>query len=157
MTVLRPFNTYGPRQSTRAVIPTVLSQMLAGAEEIRLGALSPKRDFTFVTDTADGFVRAALAEVEPGEVIQLGTGRTDSIGEIVDICKQVTGSSARIVTDEERIRPAGSEVEILLSEPAKAKELLGWEPTVSLEEGLAQVARWLEPRVDAETAGRYHR
>lgn len=157
VTILRPFNTYGPRQSTRAVIPTVLSQMLVGAEEIRLGAVSPKRDFTFATDTADGFVRAALTDVAPGEVIQLGTGRTDSIGEIVEICKQVTGSSARIVTDEERIRPAGSEVEILLSEPRKAKELLGWEPTVSLEDGLAQVAEWLRPRVDADKAARYHR
>ncbi len=154
---LRPFNTFGPRQSFRAVIPTVLSQMLAGADQIRLGAVSPKRDFTYVTDTADGFVRAALAGVAPGVTIQLGTGRTVSVGEVVEICKKVTGSTAEIVTDEARIRPEGSEVEILLSDPSNAHATFGWAPTVTLEEGLSRTADWLRPRVDAETAGRYHR
>ncbi|OCG74858.1 GDP-mannose 4,6-dehydratase [Microbacterium sediminis] len=153
---LRPFNTFGPRQSARAVIPTVLSQMLAGVQNIRLGALSPQRDFTFATDTAEGFLRAAVAQVGNGEVIQLGTGRTVSIGELVDLCKAVTGSNATIETDEARIRPANSEVEILLSDPQRAKEKLGWEPAVGLEEGLKQTADWLEGRVDAETALRYH-
>lgn len=157
VTVLRPFNTFGPRQSTRAVIPTVLSQMLAGASEIRLGAVSPRRDFTFVTDTCDGFVRAALADAEPGEVIQLGTGRAESIGEIVEICKRVTGSHAKVVTEEQRLRPSGSEVEVLLSEPAKARRLLGWAPTVTLEDGILAVAEWLRPRVDPELVARYHR
>jgi UDP-glucose 4-epimerase len=154
---LRPFNTFGPRQSTRAVIPTVLSQMLAGAEQIKLGDVTPKRDFTFVTDTADGFVRAALSDVAPGTTIQLGTGRTVSVGEVVEICKKVTGSGAEIVTEAARIRPEGSEVQILLSDPTVAHATFGWAPTVSLEEGLARTAEWLRPRVDAETAGRYHR
>lgn len=157
VTILRPFNTFGPRQSTRAVIPTVLSQMIAGSSEIKLGAVSPKRDFTFVSDTCDGFVRAALAHSEPGEVIQLGTGRAESIGEIIEICKRVTGSEAMVVTDEQRFRPSASEVQVLLSEPAKARRLLGWEPTVTLEDGLHAVADWLRPRVDTELASRFHR
>ena len=154
---LRPFNTFGPRQSMRAVIPTVLSQLLAGAEQIKLGDTTPKRDFTFVTDTADGFVRAALSDVPPGTTIQLGTGRTVSVGEVVDLCKKVTGSNAEVVTDEARIRPEASEVQILLSDPSVANATLGWAPTVPLEEGLSRTAEWLRPRVDAETAGRYHR
>ena len=154
---LRPFNTFGPRQSTRAVIPTVLSQMIAGASEIRLGDVTPKRDFTFVTDTADGFVRAALCDVPPGTTIQLGTGRTVSVGEVVDLCKKVTASEADIVTEEARIRPEASEVQILLSDPSLAHEVLGWAPTVSLEQGLAATAEWLRPRVDPDTAARYHR
>jgi UDP-glucose 4-epimerase len=157
VTVLRPFNTFGPRQSARAVIPTVLSQLLAGATELRLGDLSPQRDFTYVTDTADGFVRAALTDVAPGTVIQLGTGRTESIGAIVDLCRKVTGNAAEVVIEAERIRPEASEVQVLLSDPTLAHEVLGWAPTVSLEEGLAATAEWLRSRVDVETAARYHR
>ncbi|WP_374968526.1 SDR family NAD(P)-dependent oxidoreductase [Terrabacter sp. BE26] len=157
VTTLRPFNTFGPRQSTRAVIPTVLSQLLAGASQLKLGDVSPKRDFTFVTDTADGFVRAALTDVAPGTTIQLGTGRTVSVGDVVELCRKVTGSDAEIVTESARIRPEGSEVQILLSDPSRANEVLGWAPTVSLEDGLAATAEWLRPRVDPETAGRYHR
>ncbi|MBO1900595.1 GDP-mannose 4,6-dehydratase [Leucobacter weissii] len=157
LTVLRPFNTFGPRQSARAVITTVLSQLLAGAERIRLGALSPQRDFTFVTDTADGFARAAVADLEPGATVQLGTGRTVSIGELVELCKTVTGNDAAVEHDEDRVRPAASEVEILLSDPSLAGELLGWSPTVGLEDGLARTADWLRGRVDLATAQRYHR
>ncbi len=154
---LRPFNTYGPRQSTRAVIPTVLSQLLAGAREIRLGDTTPKRDFTFVTDTAEGFLRAATADVAPGATIQLGTGRTVSVGEVVDLCRSVVGSDAEVVTESERIRPEGSEVQVLLSDPSRAAAQLGWRPSVDLEEGLTRTADWLRPRVDPRTAGRYHR
>lgn len=154
---LRPFNTYGPRQSARAVIPTVLSQLLAGAAEVRLGATAPRRDFTYVTDTCAGFLRAAVAELEPGETIQLGTGSTHSIGEIVQVCMDVTGTTAQIVVEEDRLRPANSEVEVLLSDPSKAKARLGWAPTVSLHDGLRQTAQWLEPRVDPRTSARYHR
>jgi UDP-glucose 4-epimerase len=154
---LRPFNTYGPRQSARAVITTVLSQLMAGADVIRLGSLSPKRDFTFATDTADGFARAAVADLQPGTVVQLGTGRSVSIGELVEMCLAVTSRSAVIETDDERIRPANSEVEVLLSDPTLARNLLGWEPTVGLEDGLRRTAEWLDGRVDAEKAGRYHR
>lgn len=154
---LRPFNTYGPRQSARAVIPTVLAQMLAGAAEIRLGGLSPRRDFTYVRDTCAGFLGAATAELAPGATVQLGTGTTYSIGEVVDLCREVTGSSAQVVTDEDRVRPAGSEVEVLLSDPSNAAGRLGWSATVDLREGLRRTAEWLRPRVDAEEAARYHR
>jgi NAD dependent epimerase/dehydratase len=154
---LRPFNTYGPRQSARAVIPTVLSQLLAGADQVHLGSVSPRRDFTFVADTCAGFLRAAVADLEAGETVQLGTGTTHSIGEVVELCLQVTGSTAAVVTDEDRVRPAGSEVEVLLSDPARAKDRLGWAATVSLEDGLRRTAEWLAPRADARTAGRYHR
>jgi UDP-glucose 4-epimerase len=157
VTVLRPFNTFGPRQSARAVIPTVLAQLLTGAEKLNLGATTPRRDFTYVTDTCAGFVRAAVTDVEPGATIQLGTGKTYTIGEVVQACMAVTGQTAEIVVESDRLRPAGSEVEVLLSDPAKAAERLGWAPTVSLEEGLRRTAEWLAPRVDPRTAGRYHR
>ncbi len=154
---LRPFNTYGPRQSARAVIPTVLGQLLAGAQQLHLGSVSPRRDFTFVTDTCQGFLAAAVADLDPGETVQLGTGSTYSIGEVVQLCLAITGSTAEVVTDEERVRPAGSEVEVLLSDPTQAKERLGWSAAVSLEEGLRRTAEWLAPRADPNAAARYHR
>jgi UDP-glucose 4-epimerase len=157
VTILRPFNTFGPRQSARAVIPTVLAQLLAGATELRLGSITPQRDFTYVTDTALGFARAAVAEVAPGTTVQLGTGRSVSIGEIVDIARRITGSSAAVVVEDERLRPAGSEVEILLSDPSLAKELIGWTPQVDLETGLQLTAEWIAENVDLATAHRYHR
>lgn len=154
---LRPFNTYGPRQSRRAVIPTVLSQLLAGATELRLGSVTPQRDFTFVSDTCAGFLRAAVADLAPGTTVQLGSGTTWSIGEVVQMCLQVTGSTASIVTEPERVRPEGSEVQVLLSDPSRAKELFGWAPTVSLEDGLRRTAEWLRPRNEAQSAARYQR
>lgn len=157
VTILRPFNTFGPRQSARAVIPTVLAQLLAGATELRLGSVTPRRDFTFVTDTALGFARAAVADVEPGTTVQLGTGRSESVGDIVEMARRITGSDATVVVEEERIRPAGSEVEILLSDPTLARDLLGWEPTVDLETGLQLAADWIAANVDLATAHRYHR
>jgi NAD dependent epimerase/dehydratase len=157
VTTLRPFNTFGPRQSARAVIPTILSQLLAGAQTIRLGAVTPRRDFTFVADTCDGFVKTAEAELDPGTVVQLGTGRTISIGETFELCRSVLGVDAEVVTDEERVRPAGSEVEVLQSDPSLAGSLLGWAPKVSLEDGIAETVEWLRPRVDPARAGRYQR
>lgn len=157
VTILRPFNTFGPRQSMRAVIPTILTQLIAGVTEVRLGAVDPRRDFTFVSDTCDGFIRAATAGLEPGAVVQLGTGRSVSIGETFDLCAQVLGVDATILTDERRIRPEGSEVEILQSDPSHALEALGWRSTVALEDGLARTADWLRTRVDAGRAQEYHR
>lgn len=156
---LRPFNTYGPRQSMRAVIPTVLTQLLAGATEIRLGNLSPRRDFTFVSDTVDGFVRAASVGIARGEVVQLGTGSAVSIGELVDLCRTITGrTDAEVVVEDERIRPDGSEVEVLLSDPEVARTALGWSPDVTLEDGLRAVAAWIgDRRPDADAAARYVR
>ncbi|NJC22902.1 UDP-glucose 4-epimerase [Arthrobacter pigmenti] len=157
--VLRPFNTYGPRQSARAVIPTILQQMLAGAEQIQLGSLTPRRDFTFVADTADGFLRAATADIPlEGQVIQLGTGYDVSIGELVDLARQVTGSEAEIVTEDVRVRPEASEVMRLLSDPSQALEELGWVPQTSLEEGLRRSAEWIQARgITAKAAARYAR
>jgi NAD dependent epimerase/dehydratase len=155
---LRPFNTYGPRQSLRAVIPTVLAQLIAGAEELHLGSLTPKRDFTYVTDTVDGFVRAATSQLVAGEVVQLGTGITVSIGELVKACQKVLGTAAAVTTDDERLRPRGSEVEVLLSDPTNAADRLGWKPTVDLAEGLEQTADWLRNRSrSVADATRYHR
>ena len=156
VTTLRPFNTYGPRQSLRAVIPTILMQMLSGASEIRLGSLHPRRDFTFVEDTVDGFIRMAKADVNRGTTIQLGTGISVSIGEVVELCRDITGSSAVVTVDDERIRPAASEVQVLLSDPTRAGEVLGWSPQTDLRSGLEHLASWLDGR-DTADAHRYHR
>lgn len=152
---LRPFNTFGPRQSARAVIPTILGQLLAGASEVHLGSLTPKRDFTYVTDTVDGFVKMALAEPTPGTIVQLGTGQTISIADLFVMCCEVTGSSATVITDEERIRPEASEVQVLQSDPSQAFELLGWSPEVSLTEGLKRTAEWLADHVDDRRVATY--
>lgn len=156
VTILRPFNTYGPRQSARALIPTVLAQLQSGVNEIQLGALTPQRDFTYVTDTAEGFLKAAIAQADPGQVIQLGTGRTVSVQEVVDICQTVTGTSVVVSEDPNRIRPAKSEVEILLSNPSLADKVLDWRPSVSLEEGLSRTSDWVRDNFDLSKAGMYH-
>jgi len=154
---LRPFNTYGPRQSARAVIPTLLGQLLTGAAKVRLGSLTPCRDFTYVTDTVDGFVRMAEADLAPGTLVQLGTGRSVSVAELLAACCVVAGHAAEPVCDAERLRPAASEVQILRSDPARAARLLGWTPTVELEDGLRRTAAWLGSRTDPRTAARYQR
>ena len=153
---LRPFNTYGPRQSARAVLPTILVQLLAGKREIHLGNLDPRRDLTFVSDTVEGFIRAGETEGIEGEVIQLGTGRAVSIGELFEAACRALGVEARVVMDEARVRPAKSEVMLLLSDPAGAAELLGWQPTVALEDGLRRTAAWLEGRRGLFDPERYH-
>jgi NAD dependent epimerase/dehydratase len=137
---LRPFNTYGPRQSQRAIIPTVLAQLLAGADEVRVGNVSPRRDFTYVTDTVEGFVRAAAVGLTPGSTVQLGAGDTISVGELIERCAEIVGRSVAVVVEDDRVRPAGSEVEVLLSDPATARAALGWQPSVSLDDGLRRTA-----------------
>jgi nucleoside-diphosphate-sugar epimerase len=119
--------------------------------------LHPQRDFTFVDDTVDGFIRIANAELEPGETIQLGTGAAVSVGELVELCKEVTGMDAHVVTDDERVRPLASEVQVLLSDPRRAREILGWSPRTELRSGLRAVADWLTDRTDPSFAARYHR
>lgn len=155
--VLRPFNTYGPRQSLRAVIPTVLAQMQAGCPEVLLGSLYPRRDFTYVSDTVEGFVMMAEAETAPGEVIQLGTGVAVSIGELVEICRSITGSTAPVRESEERVRPENSEVQVLLSDPSQAFRSLGWQPSISLDEGLRMTAQWVLESAEFGAVDRYHR
>jgi len=142
-TVLRPFNTYGPRQSARAVIPTIISQALAG-DVLRLGSLDPRRDLTFVTDTVDGFVRAALAPEAIGRTVQLGTERDVSVGDIVRVVGEVLGRELTVKQDADRIRPEASEVMRLVSSPRVASELLGWSAQVDLQEGLRRTIEWIE-------------
>jgi NAD dependent epimerase/dehydratase len=140
---LRPFNTYGPRQSARAIIPTVMTQALRGSERIELGNLAPKRDLTFVGDTARAFELAATVPGIEGETIHFGQGSAVSVREIAHLCLEAVGSKAKIAVVAERKRPAGSEVELLLCNPAKARKLLGWKPATSLEEGLRLTAAFL--------------
>ncbi|MFA5191455.1 MAG: GDP-mannose 4,6-dehydratase [Verrucomicrobiia bacterium] len=140
---LRPFNTYGPRQSARAVIPTVMAQALNGAEAIHLGNLEPKRDLTFVEDTARAFLLAAETPGIEGQTIHFGQGQAVTIGELAQRCLNVVGSKARLVSVPERQRPGKSEVGLLLCNPAKARQTLKWTPQVSLDEGLRRTADYV--------------
>jgi NAD dependent epimerase/dehydratase len=133
--VIRPFNTYGPRQSARAVIPTIISQALSG-EVIRLGSLTPVRDLSYVSDTVEGFIKMSERPRAVGEVINVGSGRAVSIGELAEKIVDLLGGRKHIVTEDERVRPEDSEVMELLCDNRKARELLDWAPRVSLEEGL---------------------
>ena len=146
--ILRPFNTFGPRQSARAVIPTILLQLLRHAPEVRLGSLEPRRDLTFVSDTVAGFLAAATAQGIEGETIHLGTGRAESVRDIVAAAQRVCHQEARVVLCPERLRPPRSEVMVLQSDPSRATSLLGWKPTVSLEDGLRGTAEWLRAYMD---------
>lgn len=141
--VLRPFNTYGPRQSERAVLPTMLRQLLDGRTEIRLGRLDPRRDLTYVADTVDAFIRAAAAPGIDGEVVQLGTGRSESIGDLFAMACQLLGVEARVIQDPVRMRPDASEVLVLQADPSRARERLGWQAVTSLEDGMQATIDWL--------------
>jgi NAD dependent epimerase/dehydratase len=145
---LRPFNTFGPRQSARAIIPTVLSQALAGAREIRLGNLEPRRDLTYVDDTVRAFVLAAETPGIEGQVIHFGQGQAVSVGELARQCLQVVGSDAVLTSVPERQRPEKSEVGLLLCHAARARALLGWQPRVTLEEGLRRTADYLRQHAE---------
>lgn len=140
--IVRPFNTYGPRQSARAVIPTILTQLLAGCSEVKLGALEPRRDFVFVSDTVEGFVQAGQCTQAIGKVVQLGTGRDVSIGELFEMATSILGVKASVVIEEERKRPPKSEVDRLVSDVTLARTLMAWQPLVSLEVGIARTAEW---------------
>jgi len=153
--VLRPFNTYGPRQSARAVLPALLIQLLAGKREIILGALWPRRDLTYVDDTVAGFLCAAQSERAVGRTVQLGTGRDVSIGELAEIAIQILSVEAHVRSEAERMRPAGSEVERLLSDPSLAADLINWRPTVPLEEGIRRTADWLRDHLDQYKVDQY--
>jgi NAD dependent epimerase/dehydratase len=144
---VRPFNTFGPRQSPRAVIPTIISQCLAG-ETVRLGSLEPTRDFLYVADSVEGYLRAAAADDLAGETINLGTGREISIGDLALLIVQMTGTTATIESEERRIRPGESEVERLLADYSVARSRLGWSPEVTLEDGLARTIEWVRLNSD---------
>jgi NAD dependent epimerase/dehydratase len=153
--VLRPFNAYGPRQSARAVIPSILAQALSGAAEIRLGRLDPSRDFTFVTDTARAFVAVAEAEQAIGGVWNAGSERGVTIGELARTILTLTGSKARIVEEAERVRPESSEVYELLADSRRLRELTGWRAEVSLEEGLERTIAWARRHPERFRAAEY--
>ena len=152
--VVRPFNTYGPRQSARAIIPTIISQALAGST-LRLGSLTPRRDLTFVADTAAGFVAAATAEDAVGRTIQLGANHDVSVGDLVRLVGEVLGRELSVETDPRRVRPEASEVVRLISGPFLAEEVLGWRAEVPLSEGLAQTIAWMERNAERYRASDY--
>lgn len=143
VSIVRPFNTFGPRQSARAVIPTIISQLLAGQEEIKLGSLTPTRDFNYVKDTAAGFIAIAESDRTIGEEINIATGQEISIGDLArEIIAQIN-PSARIVCDEQRLRPEKSEVNRLLGSNAKIKELTDWRQQYTFAEGIAETIAWM--------------
>ena len=153
--IVRPFNTYGPRQSMRAVIPTIIAQALAG-DTLKLGSLKPQRDFLFVKDTARGFLAAATAsEAVLGEVLNLGTGTGVTIGEVVDRVAKRLNKKLNVQTQDDRLRPEKSEVLQLLCSAEKTKRLTGWTPTVDLDTGLGETIAWIEKHQDRYRASEY--
>ncbi|NWK55169.1 SDR family NAD(P)-dependent oxidoreductase [Verrucomicrobiaceae bacterium N1E253] len=152
VTIVRPFNTYGPRQSARAVIPTIISQLCNGIEEIKLGSLSPTRDLVYVKDTARGFIELAKCDDAIGEEVNIATQQEISIGDLAQTLVSQINPSAKIVCENERIRPSKSEVERLLGANEKLKSLTGWAPATTLEQGLAETVAWFS---EASNLSRY--
>ena len=148
VTIVRPFNTYGPRQSARAVIPTIITQLLAGKEEIELGSLTPTRDFNYVKDTANGFIDIYESPKTIGEEINIATQQEISIGELAEELIKQINPNARIVCDEERLRPEKSEVNRLLGSNEKILRLTDWQPKYSFEQGLAETIDFLRNNID---------
>ncbi len=146
---VRPFNTFGPRQSARAVIPTIITQALTG-QTVKLGNLSPTRDLNFVANTVDGFLRTAAEPQAIGQTINLGSGKEISVGNLVQVIARLVGKPIDVQSEEKRLRPENSEVERLLADNSRARTLLAWEPKVGLEEGLQRTIAWLR-----ENQGRY--
>jgi dTDP-glucose 4,6-dehydratase len=146
--VIRPFNTFGPRQSARAVIPTIISQLLAGNKSIKLGNLEATRDMNYVLNTCEGFYHVGLHERSTGEVINLGSNREICIRDLALLIASFMNKELKIEIDDQRIRPEKSEVERLLCDSSKAKELTGWEPRHTLEEGLKETITWLEAHME---------
>ncbi|MCL0040770.1 SDR family NAD(P)-dependent oxidoreductase [Thermodesulfovibrionales bacterium] len=152
---IRPFNTYGPRQSARAIIPTIITQALTNSE-LKLGLLTPVRDLTYVKDTVAGFLKVAESNRAVGEVINIGTGVGITIGELAEKVIGLVGKDVRIVRDEQRIRPEKSEVMELICDRRKAKELIGWEPRYTSEEGLSETIRWIQDNLNLYKAEIYN-
>jgi|LauGreDrversion4_2_1035121.scaffolds.fasta_scaffold261907_2 NAD dependent epimerase/dehydratase len=140
----RPFNTFGPRQTARAVIPTIASQLLAGVKELKLGALTPTRDFNYVHDTADGMIALALCKAAEGEVVNIGTGEEWSIETTARMLMEITGRHVPIICDEQRIRPTNSEVNRLIADNSKLRSLTDWKPNVGFRTGLERTCQWIE-------------
>lgn len=156
VTIVRPFNTYGPRQSARAVIPTIITQLLAGKEEIKLGALTPTRDFNYVKDTANGFIEIYNSDKTIGEEINIATQQEISIGRLAEELIRQINPKAEIVCDGQRLRPEKSEVNRLLGCNRKIKELTKWEPQYTFEQGLAETIAFLRQNMDKYKADLYN-
>ncbi|MBT5875205.1 MAG: NAD-dependent epimerase/dehydratase family protein, partial [Candidatus Latescibacteria bacterium] len=152
---IRPFNTFGPRQSTRAIIPTLITQALT-MDQILVGDLTPTRDLNFVQNLVEAFLAAGTVDKAIGEVINVGTGIEISIGDLAQKIQHLTGRDVPLVKDPSRIRPAKSEVRQLLAEIEKARLILDWRPSVSLEDGLEQTIRWISSNIDHYNPGTYH-
>ncbi len=142
VTIARPFNTYGPRQSARAIIPTVISQIAAGKKQIALGDLAPTRDFSFVRDTCRGLVQLAECEAAIGKTVNIGSNSEISIGDMVEMIKRVMGADVEVVSESQRTRPEGSEVQRLWCDNSLIRSMTGYEPEYSLETGLAETVKW---------------
>ena len=149
ITIVRPFNTYGPRQSARAVIPTIITQLLAGKEEIKLGSITPTRDFNYVKDTANGFITLAHAENTIGEEINIATQQEISIGDLANEMIRQINPNAKIITEDIRLRPEKSEVNRLLGSNEKIMRLTDWKPQYTLEQGLAETIEFLKNNMDS--------
>lgn len=149
VSIVRPFNTYGPRQSARAVIPTIVTQLLSGKEEIKLGSLTPTRDFNYVKDTAAGFIAIAEAEKTIGEEINIATQQEISIGDLANEIISQINPNARIICDEQRLRPEKSEVNRLLGANAKIKSLTDWTPKYTFKQGIQETIEWIKHHLDA--------
>lgn len=148
ITIVRPFNTYGPRQSARAVIPTIITQLLSGKEEIKLGSLDPTRDFNYVKDTVNGFIAILESQNTIGEEINIATQQEVSIGQLAKELVRQINPNANIICDTQRLRPANSEVERLLGANSKIKQLTGWAPQYNLEKGLGETIKWIKQNLD---------
>jgi len=151
---VRPFNTFGPRQSTRAIVPTIIAQGLAGSV-VRLGNLHPSRDLTFVSDTVEGLVRAATVPEAIGKTVNLGSGCEISVGDLVDLIAGLIGQPMSISSEPERARPRDSEVDRLRADSALARQLLHWEPAVSLKDGLGRTIEWMQAHPETYLSGAY--
>lgn len=152
--IIRPFNVYGPRQSARAVIPTIICQALT-KREVKLGNTAPTRDFTYVDDTVSGFMKIAESEKSLGEVINIGSGFEISVGDIAKKIAKLVGKDVKLVEDKQRVRPKKSEVQRLWCSNAKAKKLLGWKPTVNLDDGLKRTIKYISQNLDQYNPDRY--
>jgi len=151
---VRPFNVYGPRQSSRAIIPTIISQLLT-REKVHLGDLTPVRDFTFVTDTVLGFIKAAESDDIAGQVINIGNGKASSIGDLANIIMKVSGIKKEIITENERIRPEKSEVFELICDNKKASELIGWEPSIDFNSGMEKTIEFVSENIHLFKSNNY--
>ncbi|PHS31930.1 MAG: NAD-dependent dehydratase [Alkaliphilus sp.] len=156
ITIVRPFNTYGPRQSARAIIPTIITQLLAGKEEIQLGSLTPTRDFNYVKDTVNGFIEIAKSEKTIGEEINIATQQEISIGKLAEELSKQINPNARIVCDEQRLRPEKSEVNRLLGSNEKIKRLTNWKPQYTFEQGLAETIEFFKHNLDKYKTDEYN-